>query len=270
MGVIDQALTGDCARNGPGYYTYQTCSDSVSSPSLARRTSACSHCSVMDAKSARKRQELSILTSCSESIFVLASQMSIGKKPIELLPSPASDKGHILRCEWPQFQLSFKSVLLPMAELFQKFGVSRVGKFWSEPSPVFEVDFDSQASIQQIIDCLESGQLHRGMESIILPLTQMAWKDANPEVHPPEWKVDIDLELLQVLPNAQSKDAIIHQVNSTNVRACVRLWNERKVFDMGALLRWYRSKPRGLMEGKDCTIDTAYHRRHGITAVYCT
>ena len=126
-----------------------------------------------------------------------------------------------------------------------------MGKFWSEPSPVFDVDFDSQASIQQMVSSLKSGQIREGMESIILPLIQMAWSEANPDSKP-EWKLDISLELLQVLPNMSTKDAMIHQVSSSNSAMCVRLWNERKVFDIGALLRWYRSKPHGgIMGGKD-------------------
>ena len=68
----------------------------------------------------------------------------------------------------------------------------------------------------------------------------------------PEWKLDIDLELLQVLPNMSTEDFIIHQVGSSNLAMCVRLWNERKVFDIGALLMWSRIKPHGgIMGGKD-------------------
>ena len=197
--------------------------------------------------SPRRKQELTILTSYSESVFLLASQISIGRKPVELLPAPVG-RGYVLQCEWPYFQLPFEEVLTPVAELLQSCGASRVGKFWSEPSPVFDVDFDSQASIQQMIESLESGQVREGMELIILSLTQSACSPANPDAIP-EWKLDIGLELLQVLPNADTKDAIIHRVSSTNRSMCVHLWNERKVFDVGALLRWYRSKPLG--GGKD-------------------
>ena len=207
----------------------------------------------MDAEpvtSPRKRQELTILTSYSESVFLLASQISIGKKPVELLPAPVG-KGYVLQCEWPYFQLPFEEVLTPVAELLQSCGASRVGKFWSEPSPVLDMDFDSQASIEQMIDLLESGQVRKGMELIILSLGQTAWSQTNPDSIP-KWKLDISLELLQVLPNADTKDAIIHQVTSTNSSMCAHLWNERKVFDIGALLRWYRSNPLGgTMGGKD-------------------
>ena len=200
--------------------------------------------------SPRRRQELTILTSYSESVFLLASQISIGRKPVELLPAPVG-RGYVLQCEWPYFQLPFEEVLTPVAELFQSCGASCVGKFWSGPSPVFDVDFDSQGSIQQMIESLESGQVRQGMESIIFSLAQRAWSQTNPDAIP-EWKLDISLELLQVLPNADTKDAIIHQVNSTNSSMCAHLWNERKVFDVGALLRWYRSKPLGgIMGGKD-------------------
>jgi len=202
------------------------------------------------AESPRRRQELSILTSYSESVFLLVSQLSIGRKPIELLPSPGGG-GFVLQCEWPYFQLPFQKVLVPVSELLQSCGASRMGKFWSEPSPVFDVDFDSQASIQQMIGSLESGLVYEGMESIILPLIQMAWKETNPDAKL-EWKLDISLELLQVLPNVDTKDAIIQRVSSSNSSICVHLWNERKVFDIGALLRWYRSKPLGgIAGGKD-------------------
>ena len=143
--------------------------------------------------SPRRRQELMILTSYSESVFVLASQMSIGKKPIELLPAPVG-RGYVLQCEWPYFQLPFEEVLTPVAQLFQSCGASRVGKFWSEPSPVFDVDFDSQVSIEQMISLLESGQVCERMQSIILPLTQKAWSKTHPDSIP-EWKLDISLEL---------------------------------------------------------------------------
>ena len=201
--------------------------------------------------SPRRRQELTILTSYSESVFLLASQMSIGRKPLELLSAPAG-KGYVLQCEWPYFQIPFEKFQQPVSELLLSCGASRLGKVWSEPSPVFDVDFDSQASIQAMIDSLESGQVREGIESAILSLAQPAWSLANPDATPPEWKLDISLELLQVLPNADTKDAIIHRVSSANSPMCVRLWNERKVFDIGALLRWYRSKPLGgLVGGKD-------------------
>ena len=123
-----------------------------------------------------------------------------------------------------------------------------MGKFWSEPSPVFDMDFDSQASIQQMIGSLESGQLCGSMRLIILPLIQMAWSETNPDANQ-EWKLDISLELLQVLPNVDAKDAIIHRVSSSNRSMCTGLWNERKVFDIGALLRWYRNKPLACIKG---------------------
>ena len=197
--------------------------------------------------SPRRRQELTILTSYSDSVFLLASRMSIGGKPVELLPAPVG-RGYVLQCEWPHFQLPFEKVLTPMLELLQSCGASRVGKFWSEPSPVFDVDFDSQASIQQMVISLESGQVGEGMESIILPLAHRAWSQTNPDSIP-EWKIDISLDLLQVLPSADTKDAIVHRVNSTNISMCAHFWNERKVFDVGALLRWYRNKPLGGIAG---------------------
>ena len=200
--------------------------------------------------SPRRRQELTILTTYSESVFLLASWMFIDMKPVELLPAPVG-RGYVLQCEWPYFQLPFEEVLTPVAELLQSCGASRVGKFWSGPSPVFDVNFDSQASIKQMINSLESGQIRKGMESIILALTQKACSQTIPDGIP-EWKLDISLELLQVLPDSDTKDAIIHRVTSTNSSMCVHLWNERKVFDVAALLRLYKSKPLGgIMGGKD-------------------
>ena len=211
--------------------------------------------------SPRRRQELVILTSYSESVFLLASRMSIGRKPVELLPAPGVGRGYVLQCEWPYFQIPFEKVLTPVVELLQSCGASRVGKFWSEPSPVFDVDFDSQASIHKMIVSLESGRICECMKSIILPLAQRAWSQTNPD-STPEWKIDISLDLLQVLPNADTKDAIVHRVSSTNVSMCAHLWNERKVFDIGALLRWYRSKPLGGIMGGEHAIASYSSCKH--------
>ena len=205
----------------------------------------------MDAEaSTRRRQELPILTSYSDSVFLLASQMSMDKKPVELLPAPEK-KGYVLQCEWPNFQLAFERVFVPLSELLLKCGVGRVGKVWSEPSPVFEVDFESQDSIQQMVECLESGKLCDGMKSLILPLAQRKWRLANPDAIPPAWNLDVGLELLQVLPDVETKHAIVHRVSLSNISLCAQLWNERKAFDVGAILRWHRSNPQGgLMGGK--------------------
>ena len=200
-------------------------------------------------ESPRRRQELTILTSYSESIFLLASKLSIGRKSVDLLPDPVGSGGYVLQCEWPRFQIPFEAVLTPVLDLLQSCGASHVGKFWSEPSPVFEVYFDSQASIQRMVASLESGRLREGMESIILPLAQRACGQTTNPDSVPEWNMDISLDLLQVLPCADTKDAIVHRVKSANIPTCAHLWNERKVFDVGALLRWYRNKPLGGIMG---------------------
>ena len=187
-----------------------------------------------EVKSPNREQELTVLTSYSESVFLLASQMYIGEKIVELLPAPVGN-GYILQCEDPQFQLPFKPVFSQISELLLTCGANHVGNFWSEPSPVFEVGFNSQASIQQMIGSLESGHVQSQMKAIVL----LAWTQAN--LDGAGGKMDISLELVQVVPNTNTKNAIIIPVNYANISRCIRIWNERKVFDIGKLLRLYRS-----------------------------
>ena len=189
-----------------------------------------------------QRRELATLTSYSDTVFLLPSRIFVDSKPLELLPATGDAGGSILRCEHPQFQFPLKEVFPQLSELIQTSGACRMGRIFSEPTPVFEVSFDSQDHIQRMLGCLKSGSIRDGMKSIILPSAQGAWKQANPDAEEPAWRVDIDLELLQVLPDADEKDAIVLRVIPENCSACVHHWIDRKVFDVGSLLERYRSK----------------------------
>ena len=195
------------------------------------------------AEESRIRQELDILNCYSESVFLLASDISIDKKPVELLPA---GRDYVMQCEWPKFQLEFRPFRLDITELLCNCGVSRVGNFWSGPSPAFEVNFGSRANIQEFLQNLEAGRVREGIEAILLPQARHAWRQANPEsadVH--TWKLDVNLDLLQLLPDLSAQHGIVQRVTSANCFLCASVWNERKVFDVGATLRWFRSNPQG-------------------------
>jgi len=176
-----------------------------------------------DRSTQAQRKELSSLTSFSETVFLLACTWEIigSKGPVELVSE--GDK-HVLSCERPEFQLDFDPVYQQVAQLLKSFGATRVGRYWSTPSPAFEVDFESQFSLEKFANSVRFDELQAGIKSIVVPQVHEVAAGV-------ECSLDVTLDFFQVLPNKETRHAVVQRVNVDNCSTCVSLWNEKVVFD---------------------------------------
>ena len=201
-------------------------------------------------------------TTLYSNFFLLRTKVVIDRQ--QAVVQSDREGGLALNCRYPEVGVTFDSLVTDVNEILERHGMEAVTEPWCEEVPLFKIKVFSNDDLMKLIS-LER-KIKRDLAARIdarmtVELQSRAQDDSAP---PPRLHVKVEVQVLLLIPNYDTKDGTIIQVTKDNVPLCMALFLESEVFDFGALFRASHISPTLEDYGKkmyfECQINVIMNR----------
>ncbi len=157
------------------------------------------------------------------------------------------DSGDLtLNCRLSYVSVAFPTISAQLEDILKKFGVLKVGNFYCEDFPLYQIIFSSEYDLRNFLRL--RSRVQREVASLIS--SSLSQGKAVHRNLPAEVVVTtVQADLFLVSPDTEKKDARIVNVTLDNCAACMALWKESELFDFGAVFEVYDQGPSRHSDG---------------------